>query len=110
MDQALLKIYEKPNFQKYLKLALEKNRIRKTDYEKCLGGLYHSTSKHAHGTQGVLTIFTSDWSSVEQFALATLFKAYDVQFVFNKQGTTLVEPPFDLSDFERVLPELPKNS
>jgi len=64
-----------------LKKTTEKLNLRIEDVNRCMGGLYHNSSKEVHGHDGSnVAIMMNAWVLNERVALATIFSFCNIKY------------------------------
>ncbi|CAI2191159.1 13082_t:CDS:2, partial [Funneliformis geosporum] len=96
LDKALNRLSQDEKFTKYLQKACEDNSLRYEDVQKCVGGLYHSTSKHFHGHEQKVIIDSRTWATNEIFLLGVIFRHYKVPFEYCNTDGKLEHYPYKL--------------
>ncbi|CAI2171526.1 10487_t:CDS:2 [Funneliformis geosporum] len=96
LDKALNRLSQDEKFTKYLQKACEDNRLQYEDVQKCVGGLYHSTSKHFHGHEQKVIIDSRTWATNEIFLLGVIFRHYKVPFEYCNTDGKLEHYPYKL--------------
>ena len=93
----ILKNFEKSEHSKEFSELLHYNHLRPNDTFRCLSGLYHAASKHAHGhSLDYLVISSTQWSSNEVFCLGFLFKKFEIPFQYCNAEGEFISFPFAL--------------
>ena len=98
-DKFLIAIYNSKLFNEKIKAAILKNKLRETEVFTCFSKLFHTSSKPMHGDQiqvRTLCICLKDWESNDQFALAFLFKHFQLPFKFTDEFNSEIPIPYDL--------------
>ncbi|CAG8762272.1 23434_t:CDS:2 [Gigaspora margarita] len=96
VDKVLEKLSNDQRFKECLIKTCEKNQVNVEAVKKCIGGLYHTSSKGLHGYDKVV-IFETDWVVNEIIALGLIFKYYGVPFEYRNANEQLVEFPYKLA-------------
>ncbi|CAG8493306.1 5350_t:CDS:2, partial [Scutellospora calospora] len=68
-------------FKKCLEETCEMNNVNVEAVKKCIGGLYHNSSKELDG-YGKIVIYAKDWAVNEIIALGLIFKYFRVPFEY----------------------------
>ncbi|CAG8541102.1 2313_t:CDS:2 [Dentiscutata erythropus] len=96
VDKVLEKLSNDQRFKECLINTCEMNNVNMEAVKKCIGGLYHTSSKGLHGYYKVV-ICEKDWVVNEIIALGLIFKYYGIPFDYmNKEGH-LVQFPYKLA-------------
>ncbi|CAG8573206.1 44921_t:CDS:2 [Gigaspora margarita] len=96
VDKVLERLSNDQRFKECLIKTCEKNQVNIEAVKKCIGGLYHTSSKELHGYDKVV-IFEKDWAVNEIIALGLIFKYYGVPFEYMNANEQLVEFPYKLA-------------
>jgi hypothetical protein len=91
-------LLENAMFKKEFDEATASNKLVLNDAEQNLARLYHSLSKHAHGTntKDNITIDAESHAPLEVFVLGVLFKRYNIPFKYTNKQDELMDFPYDL--------------
>ncbi|CAG8481636.1 6977_t:CDS:2 [Scutellospora calospora] len=82
IDKVLSYLSKDKDFTDFLETSCRKNHLKLEDVKKCIGGLYHTASKHLHG-HGNIVINEQSWSTNEIFSLAVIFEYYEVPWTYS---------------------------
>jgi len=96
VDKVLKKLSNNQRFKEYLINTCEMNNVNVEAVKKCMGGLYHTSSKGLHGYDKVV-IYEKDWVVNEIIALGLIFKYFGVSFEYMNGNDHFVEFPYKLA-------------
>ncbi|CAG8621725.1 2963_t:CDS:1, partial [Paraglomus occultum] len=79
VDKLLKRLVNFKKFKEHLTMICKKRNLEITTVEKCIGGLYHHTSKSLHGRIPYPVKPTElDWNKTELMALVASFNYYKI--------------------------------
>ncbi|CAG8662148.1 7545_t:CDS:2, partial [Scutellospora calospora] len=93
VDKVLEKLNNDQRFKEYLINTCEMNNVNVEAVNKCIGGLYHKSSKELHGHDKIV-IHEKDWVINEIIALGLIFKYFAVPFDYMNERDEFVKFPY----------------
>ena len=66
------------------------------DVQRCIGGLYHHSSKLMHGHKNDVVIDARDWASNEVAALGAIFHHFKVTFSYCDESGDTANYPYTI--------------
>ncbi|CAJ0870021.1 5745_t:CDS:2 [Entrophospora sp. SA101] len=102
-DKALNKLTEDQLFVSLLKRMCKLNSLRYEDVRKCIGGLYHHSSKLMHGHKNDVVIDARDWAPNEVAALGTMFNHFKISYSYCNDSGNIDNYPFTFNNLNKLV-------
>ncbi|CAG8581434.1 410_t:CDS:2 [Funneliformis caledonium] len=87
---------EDADFKECLGKTCKVNNVTTDAVKKCIGGLYHTSSKGLHGYDKI-AIRAKDWEVNEIIALGLIFKYYRIPFIYWDEPDREAKFPYELA-------------